>query len=320
MRLPPPVVAGAIVAGLLAAAPSAAGAATLRPGSSAAPGSTAVAARAAAAAKGLTSGPTGIQARNGELAEPGARRLLWVRRRDVPRPMGSITKVMTALVVIRAGHLARKITITGAEVRYVREHDASSAGLQPGDVLTARQLLEAMLVPSGCDAAYALAMAYGPGWKSFVRKMNAMARHLGLTGTHFANFDGLPWPTATATHSTARDLVILGETAMKSALFRELVRQRSYSIPATAQTHRYHWQTTNQLLGSFRGAIGIKTGTTGAAGYCLLFEAQRGSESLIGVVLDSGKTDGARFTAARRLLNWGFSVLRRRAGTPARAG
>ena len=77
--------------------------------------------------------------------------------------MASITKVMTALVVIRAGDLNRQITVPSAVIDYVLEWDASNAGLRPGDKLTARQLLYAMLLPSGADAAYALAEAYGPG-------------------------------------------------------------------------------------------------------------------------------------------------------------
>ena len=101
---------------------------------------------------------------------------------------------MTAIVVIRAGHLARKITVTQRAVDYAQEHDATTAGLRPGDVLSAWQLLEGLLLPSGADAAYLLANAYGHGWQEFVRKMNATARALGLTQTHFANFDGLPWP------------------------------------------------------------------------------------------------------------------------------
>ena len=90
--------------------------------------------------------------------------------------MGSITKVMTALLVIRAGDLGREIKVTRGAIRYVHKRGASSAGLIAGDVLTARQLLEAMLLPSGCDAAYLLATSYGPGRNAFIAKMNAAAR------------------------------------------------------------------------------------------------------------------------------------------------
>src|SRR6266542_2690986 len=231
--------------------------------------------------------------------------------RDPARPMGSITKVMTALVVIRAGRLSRHIKITRAVRRYIRRHpDARSAGLRVGDVLTARQVLEAMLLPSGCDAALALAKAYGPGRAAFVRKMNATARRLGMLHTHFSNFDGLPLPTEHSTYSTPGDLVILGQAAMDRTVFRRIVHQRSHGIAPTSAHHGYRWKTTNLLLASYPGAIGIKTGSTDAAGYCLLFEAVGSSGTvLIGVVLHSSGTNPmARFTAATRLLNWGFGI------------
>jgi len=275
------------------------------------PAAAGASAAATAPAAAVAAGPAGVRARGAELANATTGERLWSRGPNVRRPMASITKVMTALVVIRAGHLGRKIRISGADAAYARANDAGSAGLRAGDVLTARQLLEGMLLPSGADAAFALAKAYGPGWRAFVKQMNATARRLGMTRTHYANFDGLPWPTEHSTYSTPRDLMILGETAMKLATFRTIVGQRSHRIGATAQHHRYHWQTTNLLLGSYPGVIGIKTGSTNAAGYCLLFEAQHGG-TLIGVVLDSSATNPrARFTDAARLLNWGFGMASR---------
>ena len=117
-------------------------------------------------------------------------------------------------MVIRAGNLDRTITIPSAVVGYVAERDASSAGLVPGDRLTARELLDGLLLPSGADAAYALAQAYGPGIPAFISKMNATARQLGMSRTHFSNFDGLPWPTQYSNYSTAANLLTLGRAAM----------------------------------------------------------------------------------------------------------
>jgi D-alanyl-D-alanine carboxypeptidase (penicillin-binding protein 5/6) len=254
-------------------------------------------------------GPRGVSARGAELAAAASGQRLWGRAENVRRPMASITKVMTALVVIAARRPDRQIRISAAVPAYVRRNDAGSAGLRVGDVLTARQLLEAMLLPSGCDAAYALATAYGPGWRAFVAKMNATAGKMGLRSTHFANFDGLPWPTGWSTYSTPRDLVVLGRAAMRHAIFRRIVRQRSYYLAGSRQHHAYLWRTTNLLLSSYRGAIGIKTGWTDQAGYCLLFEASRGGRTLIGVVLDASTTNpDARFTAAARVLDWGFGT------------
>jgi serine-type D-Ala-D-Ala carboxypeptidase (penicillin-binding protein 5/6) len=263
------------------------------------------------AAKAVAARPAGIVAKAAELVDVTTGKQLWDRDVRAELPIASITKVMTALVVLSSGDLNRKIRVTQAAVNYALDNDAGSAGLRAGDVLTAWQLLQAMLLPSGADAAYLLAGSFGPGWHKFVRKMNAKARQLGMTHTHFANFDGLPWPTETSTYSTPRDLIVMGEAAMKNAIFRKIVAERGRRIAATSQHHRYYWANTNLLLRQYRGAIGIKTGFTLAAGYCLLFEARRHGTTLIGVVLDSTNTDTTmRFTAAAKLLNWGFASTR----------
>lgn len=245
----------------------------------------------------------------GELINASTGSPLWSQHPDAPRPMGSITKVMTALVVLAAGDLNRPVRVTRAAVSYVSKDGASSAGLIPGDVLTARQLLAAMLIPSGCDAAYLLATSYGPGRSTFVARMNAMAAKLGMDATHFSSFDGMPYPTEHATYSTARDLITLGEAAMAYPLFRQIVGQRLYSLPRTGGHHGYRWQQTNTLIGSYVGALGIKTGDTRVAGNCLLFEARRNGVTLLGVVLHASPAGnpGSAIAAARLVLNWGFA-------------
>jgi serine-type D-Ala-D-Ala carboxypeptidase (penicillin-binding protein 5/6) len=249
--------------------------------------------------------PRDIAARAGELANARTGKQLWGRRQYAKRPIASLTKVMTALVVVRSGHLDRHIRITAADERYAIDHNETTAGLVPGDVLTARQLLYAMLLPSGADAAIALAKSFGPGWRAFVRKMNATARKLKLSGTHFTNFDGL-LPTDV---STPRNLLMLGRAAMAEPVIARVVRHKRYLLTGTRRHHRYLWLNTNLLLGRYPGAIGIKTGWTNAAGECLLFEATEGKRTLIGVVLDSAPTKtGAIFTDATRLLNWAFGV------------
>jgi serine-type D-Ala-D-Ala carboxypeptidase (penicillin-binding protein 5/6) len=268
----------------------------------------AVMAATPAAAAARPAPPAGVRARYAELASAATGADLWSRSSVTERPMGSITKVMTAYVVIEAGHLNRVITVPEGILGYDRKYQASTAGLVPGEKLTAAQLLDAMLIPSGCDAAYALAAAYGPGLAGFVAKMNATARRLGLTKTHFTDFSGLPDPTEYSTYSTARDLVSLGRDAMKLPLFRSIVRLREYHL-AAGHGHRAHtWQTTNLLLGHYPGAIGIKTGDTDAAGYCLLFEASRDGRTLIGVVLHSSAGSAAVAASdAEKMLNWGWS-------------
>lgn len=247
----------------------------------------------------------------GELVDLSTGTLLWSQDADVPRPVGSIAKVMTALVVLRAGDLGRQITVTKAAVRYAQRDGASSAGLIAGDVLTAQQLLEAMLLPSGCDAAYLLASAYGPGVPAFIAKMNAMAKALDMTSTHFSWFDGMPYPTEYSTYSTPTDLIRLGVETMRISVFRSIVGRPSYRLPATVLRHSYRWDTTNALIGSYRGAVGIKTGDTNAAGNCLLFGAVRDLGTLIGVVLHArpASNPGSAITAGAQVLDWGYGQI-----------
>jgi len=276
---------------------------------SAALGAAAPAARASVSSVSAT-GPSGVAAWSAAVENTATGKLLWSRGLNTERPMASITKVMTAYLVIKAGHLDRKITIPAAVTGYVRAHNASSAGLRPGDRLTARQLLYALLLPSGADAAYTLAKAYGPGLSRFVTRMNATARLLGMRRKHFSNFDGLPYPTSYSNYSTAANLLALGRAAMRLPVFRSVVAKRSYRLAAGSGHHAYRWKNLNPLLGRYPGAIGIKPGYTGAAGQCLLFEATRHGHTVIGVTLHSpGSISSVNPADATRILNWAFSHL-----------
>ena len=258
----------------------------------------------------VATAPQHVKAQSGALADAAAAKLLWSRDLDTERPIGSIAKVMTALVVLRAGGLDRQIRIPKAVLQYVAKYQGESAGLRPGDVLTVGELLEALLLQSACDAAYVLAVTYGPGMPAFLAKMNATALQLGMTHTHFTSPDGLPYPTEYSTYSTPADLLTLGLAAMKVPLFRSIVDQRFYNLPKSRGYHHAYWfGNTNGLIGSYQGAVGIKTGYTDAAKHCLLFEAVRHGMTLIGVVLGSPNTGpAAGAQAAANLLNWGFGL------------
>jgi D-alanyl-D-alanine carboxypeptidase (penicillin-binding protein 5/6) len=274
-------------------------------------GVSAPAARAAGAAK-AASAPAGVRSRFAELANAATGANLWSRSSVVKRPMGSVTKVMTAYVVLATPglNLKRVITVPSGVVAYDEEFDASTAGLRPGEKYTTLQLLYAMLLPSGCDAAYTLASAYGPGLTGFIAKMNATARKLGLAKTHFTDFSGLPDPGAYTTYSTAHDLIALGRDVMRNKTFAAIVATREYRVAGTSAHLAHAWANLDPLLGRVPGAIGIKTGFTSAAGQCLLFEVKRGNETLIGVVLDSSAVNSSSLAAAASdavaMLDWGF--------------
>ena len=322
MRTVGRLTAGALVTGMIliggGTVPAARAAAVT---ASAARPAAAAAARKVAAATAVTAtkvatrsaAPVYVRSRLAELANAATGADLWSRSSVLERPMGSITKVMTAYVVLTTPglNLNRVITVPGGIVAYDEEYDASTAGLQPGERLTTLQLLYAMLLPSGCDAAYALADAYGPGLTGFIARMNATARELGLTRTHFADFSGLPVAGEYATYSTAHDLIGLGRAAMRNKTFAAVVGTREYRVAAGYGHLAHTWKTLNPLLGTFPGATGIKTGYTSAAGQCLLFEAKHGAVTLIGVVLDSSGANSSTLAAAAAdatdMLDWGFS-------------
>ena len=167
--------------------------------------------------------PRGVKAKAGILADARTGQVLWAKAANTERSIASITKVMTAYLVIKAGGLDRKIKIPKPVLNYVAKYGANSAGLVPGNTLTVDQLLQALLLASAADAAYTLSTTYGPGLSAFIAKMNAAARQLGLTHTHFTSPDGLPYPTETSTFSQAES----DATGVRST------RRSSFSAPAS---------------------------------------------------------------------------------------
>ena len=265
----------------------------------------------------VTGAPAKVKAKGALLADAATGQLLWSRAATTPRPMASVTKVMTALLVLERNRLSEKIRIPKAAVKYAWHYGGETASLRPGDVLTSKELLAALLLPSGADAAYTLAGAYGPGLSAFVARMNTTAAQLGLRDTHFSSPDGLPYPTGKSTYSTPYDLVQLGRIVMRYPAFRSIVDRSLYHLSKGPGHHQYWWDNTNAVIASYPGAVGIKDGYTDTAGHCLLFEAVRHGRALIGVVLGSpasGVAAGAQ--AATQMLNWGFSLRTARlAGT-----
>ncbi|ALO94933.1 D-alanyl-D-alanine carboxypeptidase family protein [Streptomyces olivaceoviridis] len=242
---------------------------------------------------------------------------LYGKAADTRRSTGSTTKIMTAKVVLAQSNLNldAKVTIQKAYSDYVVKNNASQAHLIVGDKVTVRQLLYGLMLPSGCDAAYALADKFGSGStraarvKSFIGKMNTAAKNLGLKNTHFDSFDGIG---NGSNYSTPRDLTKIASSAMKSATFRTIVKTKSYTaktVTKTGSTRTMNpWKNTNGLLSSYSGTIGVKTGSGPEAKYCLVFAATRNGKTVIGTVLASSSI-AQRETDAKKLLNYGFAKL-----------
>ncbi|MER6691320.1 D-alanyl-D-alanine carboxypeptidase family protein [Streptomyces minutiscleroticus] len=265
----------------------------------------------AAPAQALTT-PT-ITAKGGFVMNNGTGKTLYTKAADTRRSTGSTTKIMTAKVVLSQPklNLDAKVTIQKAYSDYIVSKNASSARLIVGDKVSVRQLLYGLMLPSGCDAAYALADKFGSGStraarvKSFIGKMNSTAKSLGLKNTHFDSFDGIG---NGSNYSTPRDLTKLASSAMKSSTFRTVVKTKSTKQKVTTKSggYRYmNWSNTNTLLGTYSGAIGVKTGSGPEAKYCLVFAATRSGKTVIGTVLASTSTAN-RTSDAKKLMDYGF--------------
>ncbi|WP_283137723.1 D-alanyl-D-alanine carboxypeptidase family protein [Rhizohabitans arisaemae] len=254
-----------------------------------------------------------VSARSAMLYDAQAGRVLLAKDAQRVRPVASLTKVMTAYIVLKEGRLDDRIRITEADVRHARTSGATHAALRPGEVLTTRELLYALMLSSASDASEALARTYGPGVPRFVDKMNRYASRLGMRQTRYVNPDGLPETDRSGRggFSTASDQVRLARLALLDPAFTSIASAPRYTLAAAQGRPARTWRNTNSLLTSYRDAVGVKTGFTSPAGFCLSFAARRDGRLLIGVLLDATKNSSAsRFRDAARLLDWAYSADR----------
>ncbi|MDQ2715471.1 MAG: serine hydrolase [Chloroflexota bacterium] len=249
--------------------------------------------------------PPSVDAQAVYLSDMDSGRVLASMHATTPLPMASTTKIMTAIVAIQSGNLDQIVTIHQDAVDRVNVDGGSSAQLVVGDQLTLRTLLYGLLIPSGADAAIAIADAVAGSPQAFVRRMNAEAARLGLSHTHFSTVDGLT-SLSEEHYTTAADFTHLGRYAMTYPLFAQIVKLQAYMVPPTQFHRSYPWQTTNTLLATYPGMIGIKTGSTSQAGWCLVFAAVQNGHRLIGTILGSPGSD-QRDQDAASLLDWGFA-------------
>ncbi|MFE3450370.1 D-alanyl-D-alanine carboxypeptidase family protein [Nonomuraea sp. NPDC059194] len=241
-----------------------------------------------------------VRGRAAHVIDAKTGKVYFSKKADLRVPVASITKVMTAYTVLKEAKPTDVVEVTAADVRYASKGGASVAYLRAGDRLTVENLLYALLLPSGADAAHALARTYGHGVDAFVAKMNANARALGMKDTLYVNADGMP--AKGGGYSTAGDQVRLAQAALDNEVIKKVASTRFRSVPETAEHRAYSWRNTNRLLRT-DGAIGLKTGFTRAAGYTLAFAADRDGHRLVGVLLGESSSS-SRFQTAGALLDW----------------
>ncbi|MDR2197629.1 MAG: D-alanyl-D-alanine carboxypeptidase [Coriobacteriales bacterium] len=226
--------------------------------------------------------------------------ILWERGGEVSVPMASMTKLMTAVVALEHCDPETPMLVTyGAATA-----DGSSASLWEGDTTTFHDLLIGMMVPSGNDAALAIAENVAGTEFAFVDLMNEKAAELSMTSSHFSNASGI---IDEENYTTPRDYLLLVRHAMQQPLLREVVGQPE--AWAYFGGREEHFVSTNQLFHMMEGVTGIKTGFTDAAGYCFVGAVKRGDLELYAVIFHSSD-ENQRFLDAQTLLEWGFTHYR----------
>ena len=244
--------------------------------------------------------------RAGLLFDLSTGRVLWRRNPSTVLPIASLTKMMTALVVADRVPRGGRVRITPETLRY----RGSGVGLLPrGKLVGVQTMLHGLLLPSGNDAAIALAQrAAGGSVRRFVALMNRRARAMGLTCTHFSTPSGF---RDAGNHSCAGDLAAIARAVLRTPRLARIVRRRSAILPFPIKGRKLYLYNTNPLLRErYRGTTGVKTGYTVAAGRCLAATARR-RRTQLGVVLLRSPEPGRQ---ARRLLDRGFRFTRAGAG------
>ena len=265
--------------------------------------------------------PITLEAAAGLLIDLDTDQVLYEQNADGQRYPASITKIMTALLTLEAVgrgelDLSTVVTVDAAALKDLTS-DSSTANLKAGEEITVHDLLYCLMLASANEAANILAMTVCGDIPTFVERMNQRAQELGMTGTHFMNPHGLH---NSEHYSTAWDIYRMAKEAMTHAAFREIVSTARYVVPATNMSGERVLLNTNALLTSakfpgytFSGTIGIKTGSTGEAGYCLVAAAKKKGHTLVSVVLGAdnptganGKVQRKQFAESKRLMTWGF--------------
>ena len=237
------------------------------------------------------------------LVEATTGRIIWEKNPDIEREPASMTKMLTCVLALEELDPFDEIIMNQAAV-FAEDNTLSWS---TNDLISAKDMITAVMLVSENGGAIALAQKISGSTESFADVMNDKARDIGCKNSHFANPNGLPNPNH---YSTAADMARIAVYCMKNATFREIVNTRRTTIHWIQPKEKWsELNNTNELLGKYKGADGIKTGWTRAAGGCLAACAKRGEIELIAIIMHSPDHD-TRFDDAANLLNYGFERVR----------
>ena len=246
-----------------------------------------------------------VDAKSAVLVDAETGQVLTKQNADVELPPASITKIMTLLLTmeeLEAGEISLDDEVyisEDAEAQY-----GSQIWVSQGDEVSLDEILRAVIIPSANDATVALAEHIGGTKSNFVRMMNQRAEELGMEDTYFANSTGLPERESQDTYTTAYDIAVMAAELAQYDLILDIGSRR---VDMIAGENRF---TTNNLVGHYPGADGLKTGWTTEAGYCLVGTAQQDDSRLIAVIMGT-ESDRERVRETEKLLNYGFRAFHR---------
>jgi len=254
--------------------------------------------------------PPEIDAKAAVLVDPRTGQIVYGKRVDARRAVASLTKLMTALVVVEGTKPGEWVTVSEGAAPPKNLVGISTLGLKAGERIRVQDLLYALLLQSANDAAVALAVHVSGTSDAFEREMNALAAELGAEDSMFLSPNGLD----DAGYSTASDIARIASAVLDTQKLRKIMQTKFYEIAAPQGPPR-EIQNRNVMLWLYPGTTGGKTGFTSDAGYCVVVSARRGDMSLLTVILGE---KGEPFSEAASLLDWGFASLEE--ATPVQQG
>jgi len=255
--------------------------------------------------------PSSLHAKASCLMDADTEQVLWGQEADKKMPMASTTKIMTCIIALESGKLEDTVTATS----YAASMPDVQLNMKAGETFRLKDLLYSLMLESHNDTAVAIAEHVGGSVEGFAALMNAKAAELGCTQTNFVTPNGLD---SKEHYTTAKELCIIAAYAIKNKQFLNIIATPSYRFSNLKGTRKYQVRNHDAFLTSYPGAIGIKTGFTGSAGYCFCGAAKKGDQTLITSVLACGwpPHKAWKWKDTKTLMNYGFENFKKVSVSP----